>query len=332
MVRLLLGALLPSAACQAATQPAVVTVPPSVAAAVATPSRPVELVVAAPRGGALDADARALVSAIENNQLSAEPVQIVNRDGDALSYLAAQRGDMHRLLLSGSGLLATMASQSPAALASDVTPIATIAVAPSLLWVSADSPWRGVQDFIAAARAAPLTVAGLGARGDDEVLFRRVQALATTRPFTYIAHAKESDALAALAAHQSNVSATASGGHDGLSLFQASPRKIRPLCAFAAVAPTAGAYAGIPTCAAGGLPIDDACAIRMIVGPPELTPAQQGYWAEVLRRAAGSAEWMRYAQDSDIRPDFRASTEVQQLFGRCLLTYRDVAIANGWSK
>ena len=66
-------------------------------------------------------------------------------------------------------------------------------------------------------------------------------------PFTYVPQTSGATVAAALAGHQGGVDLTVNNPSEGLTLFQASPRKLRPICAFLPDSPKTGVYSGLAT-------------------------------------------------------------------------------------
>src|SRR5207244_11719353 len=97
-------------------------------------------------------------------------------------------GDINYVMITLNSFFTTIITQKLAFTATDFTPVANLALDPFFLWVNDDSPWKTAQDFIDAAKKDSLTVAGTGAKQEDEALFRRIQDTMQTKPFTYISH------------------------------------------------------------------------------------------------------------------------------------------------
>jgi tripartite-type tricarboxylate transporter receptor subunit TctC len=205
-----------------------------------------------------------------------------------------------------------------------------MALDPFFLWVNDDSPWKTAQDFIDAAKKDSLTVAGTGSKQEDEALFRRIEDTMKTKPFTYIVQQAGSNVAAALAGHQGGVVATVNNPSEGISLFSASPKKIRPLCAFTKTSPTKGVYNGLATCSSQGLAIDDYYIMRAVVGPPELTPQQQAFWVDVFKKVSESTEWKAKIDEFFLTPDFRTGLEFRQFLLQYQQIHQDIATKFKW--
>ncbi len=131
-------------------------------AADAYPSKPVHLYVPYPPGGAVDIVARTLGDALGKSWN--QSVVIENRPGAAgivaeqALVQAAPDGYTLILVASGHALLPLFYDKLPYDTFKDFTPISQIGSSPNMLLVRADSPFKSVDDVIAAARAKPGTL------------------------------------------------------------------------------------------------------------------------------------------------------------------------------
>src|SRR5206468_5853503 len=279
------------------------------------PTKPIEFVISTAPGGGSDIYARAMAGIIEKNKLSPQPVQPVNKEGGsgavAFTYVYEKKADMHYIMITLNSFFTTIITQKLPYKATDVTPIANMALDPFFLWVNDDSPWKNAGDFITAAKAGSISVAGTGSKQEDEALFRRIEDTAKTKAFTYIPQTSGATVAAALAGHQGGVELTVNNPSEGLTLYQA-PRKLRPLCAFTPDSPKTGVYTGLATCKSQGLAIDDYYIMRAIMAPPGLTPTQQAFWVDVFKKVFDSDEWKKFMNDNALQPDFKSGLEFRQ--------------------
>jgi tripartite-type tricarboxylate transporter receptor subunit TctC len=126
------------------------------------------------------------------------------------------------------------------------------------------------------------------------------------------------------------VVATVNNPSEGLGLYQASPKKLRPLCAFTVDSPKSGPYTGLATCKSQGLAIDDYFIMRAIVAAPGLSAAQQGFWVDAFRKVYDSADWKKFMDDNALQPDFRSGVEFRQFLSQYEQLHRDIAAKNKW--
>jgi putative tricarboxylic transport membrane protein len=298
------------------------------------PTHPAEFVISTAPGGASDIYARAMQAIIENNKLSVQPVTPVNKEGGsgavAFTYVYDHKGDMHYVMITLNSFFTTIITQKLPYKATDFTPIANLALDPFFLWVNEDSPWKTAQDFLDAATKDSLTVSGTGSKQEDEALFRRIEDTFKTKPFTYIPQTGGGAVAAALAGHQGNVVATVNNPSEGLPLFQASPKKLRPLCAFLPDSPKSGPFSGLATCKSQGIAIDDYFVMRAIMGPPGLSQGQQQYWVDVFKKVFDSTEWKDFMTKNALNPDFKSGLEFRQFILQYQQLHEQIATKFKW--
>ena len=331
------AAMLVATACgggAAAPSPSPSTAASASVATVTQPTKPIEFVISTAPGGGSDIYARAMAGIIEKNKLSPQPVQPVNKEGGsgavAFTYVYEKKADMHYVMITLNSFFTTIITQKLPYKATDFTPIANMALDPFFLWVNEDSPWKNAGDFLAAAKAGSITVAGTGSKQEDEALFRRIEDTLKTKPFTYVPQTSGATVAAALAGHQGGVNATVNNPSEGLPFYQGTSKKLRPLCAFTPESPKTGVYTGLATCASQGIPIDDYFIMRAIVAAPGLTAAQQAFWVDVFKKVYDSAEWKKFMDDNALNPDFRSGVDFRQFLTRYGQLHQDIATKFNW--
>ncbi len=336
-VTILGSVLLVATACgggAAAPSPSASVAASATAETMTQPTKPIEFVISTAPGGGSDIYARAMAGIIEKNKLSPQPVQPVNKEGGsgavAFTYVYEKKADMHYIMITLNSFFTTIITQKLPYKATDFTPIANMALDPFFLWVNDDSPWKNAGDFITAAKAGSISVAGTGSKQEDEALFRRIEDTMKTKPFTYIPQTSGATVAAALAGHQGGVNATVNNPSEGLPFYQGANKKLRPLCAFTPESPKTGVYTGLATCTSQGIAIDDYYIMRAIVAAPGLTPAQQAFWVDVFKKVYDSAEWKKFMDDNALNPDFRTGIDFRQFLTRYQQVHQDIATKFNW--
>ena len=332
---ILVATLLTLSACATANAPSPTPAGSgATAAASVAPTHPAEFVISTAPGGGSDLYARAMATIIENKKLSPQPVTPLNKEGGsgavAFTYVFDHKGDIHYIMITLNSFFTTIITQKLPYKATDFTPIANLALDPFFLWVNDDSPWKTAQDFITAAKENSLTVAGTGAKQEDEALFRRIEDSMKTKPFTYLSQTSGATVAAALAGHQGGVVATVNNPSEGLALYQSTPKKLRPLCAFTKASPTTAIYSGLATCTTQGIPIDDYFIMRAIMAPPDLKPEQQAFWVDVFKKVFDSDEWKKFMSDNALQPDFKSGLEFRQFILQYQQLHQDIATKFKW--
>ena len=332
---ILVAALVTLSACATANAPSATptaSLASASAAAIIQPTHPVEFVISTAPGGGSDMYARAMATIIETKKFSPQPVTPLNKEGGsgavAFQYVFEKTGDMHYVMITLNSFFTTIITQKLAFKATDFTPVANLALDPFFLWVNDDSPWKTAQDFIDAAKKDSLTVAGTGAKQEDEALFRRIQDTMQTKPFTYISQTSGATVAAAVAGHQGGVVASVNNPSEGLQLYQA--KKMKPLCAFMPAGPTTAVYASLPTCKSQGIAIDDYFIMRAIMAPPGLSAGQQAFWVDVFRKVYDSDEWKKFMSDNALQPDFKSGLEFRLFIQQYQQLHQDIATKFKW--
>jgi tripartite-type tricarboxylate transporter receptor subunit TctC len=122
------------------------------------PSKTIRIIVPYPAGGATDVAAR-LVAPRLQEELK-QNVVVENRPGASgnlgMAMLVQSPADGHTLAMALTGMLSINPTTFRQAgfTAADVVPIARVSLAPLVLVVPAESPWKSMQDLVNAGRAA----------------------------------------------------------------------------------------------------------------------------------------------------------------------------------
>ena len=126
------------------------------------PSRPLRIVVPFPPGGSTDLLARRLGEKL--SPALGQPVIVENKPGaggtTGADFVAKSAPDGHTLLMGVTGsnaIAASLFSKLPYDPLKDFAPVSVVVSAPLVLAVNASSPIRSTRDYLAAARAKPLT-------------------------------------------------------------------------------------------------------------------------------------------------------------------------------
>ena len=153
------------------------------------PSRPVTMVVAFPPGGQADLAARPTAAAME--RILRQPVIVQNRGGAAgaigNAHVARSAPDGYTLLMALSSLAVIpeaekLFGRTPPYTVDQFTPIALVNADPTMLAVPASSPWRTMEEFIAAAKANPGSIP-YGSSGTYGTLHVAMEMLAAAAGF-----------------------------------------------------------------------------------------------------------------------------------------------------
>ena len=263
-----------------------------------TPSRAQTLTLVAPAapGGGWDQTARAMQRALHESEPHAA-VQVENVPGAAgtvglARFITGERGRPDALLVIGLVMVSGIATNGSAVSLAEVTPIARLTGEHEVIVVPADSPFRTLQDLVAALKRAPQSVSwGGGSAGGTDDLLARLLAEAVGVPpaaVNYVAFSGGGEALAAVLGGQ--VTAGVSGyGEFAQSIAGGQLR------ALATSAPVREPGLDAPTLREAGVPLDLAN-WRGVVAPPGLSAAEQAALTARVRALVGSAVWRETLQ------------------------------------
>lgn len=279
-----------------------------------TPSRPIELVAHNGPGSGPDVFARALVSTLEQERIFTGRIQVANRVGGggatAMNHVIERRGDPHVISVWTSLWLSLPLVQAEArALATDMTPIARIAIEPALLVVRAESPYRTLQELITAARTRPGSVRQSGGSPTArDALVRHLMMAQTGARWAFISFPSGGERMAALL-----------GGHVDMMIAEPSEAgeqvragRLRVL-AQVTEARLPG-FPDVPTLREAGVPITDVVQARGILAPPGIPAEAVAFYEDMFKRLSDSPTWQRYLADNQFQGAWLGSAATGNFF------------------
>lgn len=291
------------------------------------PDRPIELVVGFVAGGATDLDARAVAPLLERRL--GGTVVVVNRPGAggevALASVARGRPDGHVLGTTNMpGLLTIPIERQAQFKLEDFAGIANFVTDPTAMTVHEDSPYRSMEDLIAAARARPdtITYASPGVGTDDHLQLVLLQAATGTR-FTHVVFQGDPQLRTAILARQVDVM--------GLNLGPASanPEKLRTLAM--AGATRSRFRPDLPTLKELGYPVEMASE-RGIVAPVGTPPAIVQRLREAMADVARDPDFVRILETRFTEPRFEEGGAWFARLAALQGSYRELWGRTPWSQ
>lgn len=164
---------------------ALVAAIPALAQTAGFPNKPMRIIVPYPAGGATDVSSRLVAQRLQEE--FKQNVIVENKPGASgnlgMAALLQSPADGHTMAMSLTGMLSINPTTYSKAgfTAADVAPVARVMLAPLVLVVPLDSPWKSVQDLVAAGKAAGkggLPYGSTGAGGISHVASELVNAAA----------------------------------------------------------------------------------------------------------------------------------------------------------
>ena len=279
------------------------------------PTKPIEIVVPFAPGGSSDQMARTIQAAVQKNNLSKQPVIVLNKaaatGGEAMLEIQKAAGDPHKLLTTSSGIYMTPLTTKLPVNWRDFTPVAMLAQDDFVLWVNAAKPYKTVQDFLQAAKASnpPFKTGGNGAKREDHLISVSMEQAAGVK-LTYIPYQGGGPASVQLAG--GHIAANVNNPSEEIANWRSGATK--PLCVFSdkpmrhTQKITADmAWNDIPSCPSQGLGVTYQT-LRGMFLPGKVSPEQQAYYVELFRKVLETPEWKEYMERNALVPDFRSGT------------------------
>jgi len=241
-------------------------------------------------GGGWDSTSREAQKALEASR-TVRNVEVFNVPGAGgtigLAQLANNSKDDQLLMTMGLVMVGAVVTNKSKATLADVTPIARLTSEQEVVVVPADSPYKTLDDFVAAWKPNPakLPIAGGSAGGTDQILAGLMAKAAGADPtkVNYVAFSGGGEALASL------LGGKVAAGISGLSEFkdQIDAGKLRAL-AVSGDEPVAGLDA--PTLKDAGVDVS-LTNWRGVVAPKGITAEQRAALTGAVQAMHDSKEW-----------------------------------------
>jgi tripartite-type tricarboxylate transporter receptor subunit TctC len=291
------------------------------------PERPIEIMVGFVAGGGTDLDARSYGRALEKRL--GGTVVINNRPGAggelALAATARAKPDGHTLGTTNyPGMITIPIERKAQFTLDDFAPIANLVSDPSAITVRADSPWRRLEELIAAARKDPekITYASPGVGSDDHLQLVLLEAV-TGIKMTHVVFQGDPQLRTALLGGQVDCMGL------NLGAVLQNPEKFRILSQ--AGASRSRFAQDIPTLRELGLPVEMASQ-RGVVAPAGLPPAILAQLREATAEIARDPEFVRQVEDRFTEPAFEAGEAWFARLRRERETYLDIWQKTPWAQ
>lgn len=261
------------------------------------PQKPVEFVIMAGQGGGADQLARFIQSIIQKNNLSEVPFIPINKGGgsgaEALRYLKDKNGEPHVIMATLNSYYTTPI-QNPR-LGVDIdefTPIARLAEDTFVLWVSAESPVKSVDEYVNAVKEKgnAWKMGGTGTGQEDSLVTAMLEKTYGIKT-TYVPFKGGGDVAKNLIGK--HVDSTVNNPSEQLGFWESG--KSRPL---AALTPERiPLFPDVPTFGELGKPDMVYFMQRSVVAPGGIPDEAAAYYTDLFKKVYESAEWQEYSKN-----------------------------------
>ena len=272
---------------------AVVVLAAGAAAGEWQPTKEITVIVPSSAGGGSDLNARTITSIVQKYNFSPRGLMVVNNGGGSgavgFTNTYAREGDDHVLMILHSGQAMGSYVNDWKVKTEDLTYIGVVALDNLFFCVRSDSPYKTLEELVAASKADPEEIAIGGAqRGNSDHLSFELFNKATGAQASYVSFNGSGDVMSALL-----------GGHVDAAIFnpiecigQVRAGEVRPI---ASLSPerVGGDFKDVPTFGELGYPQVVVVENRAISGPPGMSAEAVRFYADMLKKVTETPEWKK---------------------------------------
>jgi tripartite-type tricarboxylate transporter receptor subunit TctC len=284
------------------------------------PTKPVEFIVPAGTGGGADQMARLIQGIIVKHKLMKESMVVINKSGGAGAEgfldVKGAKGDPHKIVITLSNLFTTPLATGVPFSYKDMTPVSMMALDQFVLWVNAESPYKTAGEYIAAVKAAgpnKFKMGGTGSKQEDQIITVGLEK-ATGTKFIYVPFKGGGEVAVQLVGN--HINSTVNNPIEAVAQWRAG--SLRPLCVFddqrmpyKQKITDSQSWADIPTCKESGVPTDYVM-LRGIFMPPGVTPEQQAYYVDLMKKVRETPDWKEYMEKGAFNTTTMSGTEFEK--------------------
>jgi putative tricarboxylic transport membrane protein len=271
----------------------------SLGAAAWEPTKPIEFIVPAGTGGGADQMARFIQGVAAKNNLTKQPIVVVNKSGGAGAEgfldVKGDKGNANKIIITLSNLFTTPLATGVPFNWRDLTPVQMLALDQFVLWVNEESPHKTAKAYFEAVKAGTpnqFKMAGTGSKQEDQIITVMLEK-AAGKKITYIPFKGGGDVAVQLVGK--HVDSTVNNPIEAESHWRAG--KLRALCVmdkeklpYNTKVTANQSWADLPTCASAGIPVEYVM-LRGIFMPPGVTPDQVKYYTDLFAKVRALPEW-----------------------------------------
>ncbi len=249
------------------------------------PTRPIEFIIMAGKGGGADRIARLMQKIVTENKWSPQPLVPINKKGgsgaEAMLYLKQKKGNPHVILVTLNSFFTTPRLRKLPVSYKDLTPVYRLAMDTFVLWVNAKSNIKTVDDWVKAVKAkkGKWTMGGTGKMQEDQLVTNMLQqAYGLEGLITYVPFRGGGTVAKNLAG--GHIDSSVNNPSEGLPHF---PGKVRPI-----------AVSKVPTFKELGKPKLVYFMQRSINAPGGIPKGAIAWYRDLFTKLCNSSEWKQY--------------------------------------
>ncbi len=305
---------------------AAVSLPTSVAAF--EPTKPIDFVIMAGKGGGADKMARLMQSIIEQEDLSARPVVPTNKPGgsgaEALVHLNGASDPDHTIMVTLNSFFTTPLRQP--GLDVDImefAPVGRMAEDTFLLWVHKDEGVSSFDEFLAVAkeRGDGWVMGGTGKNSEDNIITDFLNSNYGLS-IKYIPYAGGGEVAKQLVGQQ--ITSSVNNPSEALGFFESGD--LIPLVAF--TDERLPMFPDVPTLKESGGDFSYFMQ-RAVVGAPGMSDEAATYYSDLFTKVYESDAWQEYKSSKSLMGDFMAGDDLKAYWDTQRARHEDILKASG---
>ncbi len=296
----------------------------SLAASAWEPSKPIEFVVPAGTGGGADQMARFIQGVAAKNNLTKQPIVVVNKSGGAGAEgfldVKNDKGNPHKIIITLSNLFTTPLATGVPFNWRDLTPVQMLALDQFVLWVNEESPYKTAKAYFDAIKAGTpnqFKMGGTGSKQEDQIITVMLEK-AAGKKMTYIPFKGGGDVAVQLVGK--HIDSTVNNPIEAESHWRAG--KLRALCVFDKdklpyndKVTATQSWGDLPPCTSAGIPVEYVM-LRGIFMPPGVTPDQTKYYLDLFAKVRALPEWKDFMNKGAFRQTALSGQEFFDWLGK----------------
>ncbi len=296
------------------------------------PTKPIQFVVPYAPGGGSDVLARSIENVIKTEKLCPVPLIVVNQAGGSgtigMTTVAQSPGNVHMLMTFISGqVTAPLVAGKGVATFHDLTLICCLALDEQLIVVKTDSPFKTIEDVVAAAKQRPgaVTIGGT-ATGQEDQMCNRLFEKAAGIKLRYVPFNSGGECITALL-----------GGH--VEMIWANPSEFVPQWEAKMVRPIVVAketrislLPDVPTFKEKGYDVTFKF-FRGIAAPSGIPAETVAFYENMMKKMSDSSGWKeKYLKQYMLSPGWMGSKEFTQFVTQSEQLFKAILIDLGLLK
>lgn len=289
------------------------------------PSQRLEWTIAFGPGGGNDIMSRTIISILEKHKLYPGQIVAENRPGGSgakgWGYVYNHKGKPYHITSTSGSFITTPLQANTGWGPTSFTPVALLATDDMLLLVNKSSKARSLTEFVAAAKARPPSIGGIGTVNIDFIVPKLVSEKAGFK-FDYVSFNKQGELITGLLSGA--LDAAMSNPGEVLGLIQSGD--MRPL-AFSGKS-TPKALGNVPTFAEQGYDIGISLP-RGLVLPPGVPKEAQDWWIATMKKVVETPEWKAYIEKNLLAENVLYGEDFRAFLQKTQATFRQILKNSG---